>query len=463
MRSKIILFLALGLGLFFRTYDYVSRFTYSHDSDLASWIIKDIVVDRHQRLIGQLTSSPGIFIGSLFYYLQSPFYWLSGMDPIGIIGLVIIIGLFSIWSMWYVAGPLAAIIYAGSWLIAGTEREIVPTTPVFLWSIWFYQTFVKLWRGEKRWLYVAAILVSLIWHFNLALILGVPLLIIAFFRNFKKYSLKDVALPVLLCLILNLPLIVFEIRHGGSQTKALYTTLTAVGEEKALKVNKTVTYILRNANRVFYDDSVKLPQWLIPGIILVGILAFSPWRWLVLGWVGLYLAFFSVHPLPLSEYYLNGITIVWVLGAALLLQKLPKSISAIILMLFLFQNFNRLYSFEPNHTGYLEKKALINFIKEDANQHNYPCVAVSYITSRGNDLGYRYWFWLANLKVMRPDTLAPVYTIVFPHSLVERMDKTFGSLGLIYPDYPRYTVDGIAKSCDRPDQNLTESMFGFTK
>ena len=30
---------------------------------------------------------------------------------------------------------------------------------------------------------------------------------------------------------------------------------------------------------------------------------------------------------------------------------------------------------------------------------------------------------------MRPDSLAPVYTIVFPHSYVDRLDKTFGSLG----------------------------------
>ena len=111
----------------------------------------------------------------------------------------------------------------------------------------------------------------------------------------------------------------------------------------------------------------------------------------------------------------------------------------------------------------MERKAIVNFIKADAALHTYPCVAISYITSPGNNLGYRYWFWLAGVKAMRPDTLAPVYTIVFPHSYVDRLDKTFGSLGLIFPDYSRYTNDGITQSCAGENQNLTESMFGFTK
>jgi hypothetical protein len=120
-------------------------------------------------------------------------------------------------------------------------------------------------------------------------------------------------------------------------------------------------------------------------------------------------------------------------------------------------------AYESNHAGYVERKAIVEYIKQDAAAHNYPCIAISYITSVGNDLGYRYWFWLNGMKVMRPDSLAPVYSIVFPHSLVNKIDKSFGSLGLIFPDYSRYNKEGIAKSCSLPDQNLTEPMFGFTK
>lgn len=467
MRNKILLILVL-VGLLTRSYQYRDRASYTHDNDLAGWVIKDIVVDKHVRLIGQLTSSPGIYIGGLFYYLQVPFYWLANMDPIGGVALVVGIGLLGVASMYYVAGFIPSLIYAVSFLISNTEREVVPTTPVFLWSIWFFHTFVQLWKGNKKWLYVAAILVSLIWHFNLALILGIPLLLIAFFKNFKTYKLKDILLPVLLFLIFNLPLFAFEFRHGFTQTKSLFSTLTTVGTKSDYtdrygKFIQTIRYSLRNANRIFVDDSIKVNQWFIPSIILAGILLFSGWRWLILGWIALYIAFFSLHPLPLSEYYLNGMTIVWILGAGWLLAKLPRAMSAIILTLFLYHNLDRLFAYQTNHAGYIERKAIVQYIKDDALKNNYPCVAISYITSPGNNFGYRYWFWYFKLKTMRPDSLAPVYTIVFPHSYVDRMDKTFGSLGLIFPDYSRYTKEGITKSCSISDQNLSESMFGFTK
>ncbi len=462
MKNKLFLIICLILGFFVRTYDFKYRFNYTHDADLAAWVVKDIVVDHHFRLIGQLTSSPGIFIGALYYYLQIPFFWLSGMDPVGTIWLSVGVSLLGIASVWYVLGTYGSLIYAVSWLVANTEREIVPTVPVFLWSIWFYHTLVKLWNGEKKWLYVAVILISLIWHFNLALILGAPLLLLAILKNIKTYSPREIVLPLLLALFLNLPLLVFETRHGFVQTKSLIATVTTVGG-KTNKINQTITYAIRNANRVFVPDNLARPAWLLPLVLISLIILFSNKRWLILSWVGLYIVFFSFHPLPLSEYYLNGITIVWIIAASIGLQKLSKILAALILTIFLGLNLYRMFTFDTNHAGYTERKALVSFIKEDAARHNYPCVAVSYITSPGNNFGYRYWFWFFRLKAMRPDTLAPVYTIVFPHSYVNRLDKTFGALGLIFPDYPEYTKEGIAKSCDLPDQNLTESMFGFTK
>src|SRR3989304_9025202 len=92
----LILVLILLIGIFFRTYQVVERFEFAHDGDLYSWIVKDIIVNHHLRLIGQLTSAPGIFIGGLFYYLLIPFFLITKMDPIGTIYFATIIGLSSI-------------------------------------------------------------------------------------------------------------------------------------------------------------------------------------------------------------------------------------------------------------------------------------------------------------------------------------------------------------------------------
>lgn len=69
----ITLFIIPLIGLFFRTYKVIDRFNFDQDGDLASWIVKDIVVNYHPRLVGQLTTAPGIFIGPFYYYLIALF------------------------------------------------------------------------------------------------------------------------------------------------------------------------------------------------------------------------------------------------------------------------------------------------------------------------------------------------------------------------------------------------------
>lgn len=116
-----------------------------------------------------------------------------------------------------------------------------------------------------------------------------------------------------------------------------------------------------------------------------------------------------------------------------------------------------------NRSGYKYKKALVKEIKADASSHGFECVSVSYITDPGLDKGYRYFFWLYGMHVNNPDSKSPVYTIVYPLKPIFKVDKTFGSIGLIYPDYWRYSDDQVKISCLGEDSNLTDPMQGFTK
>src|SRR3989338_6869626 len=154
----LILSLILSIGLFFRTYQIIERFEFAHDGDLYSWIVKDIVVNHHFRLIGQLTSAPGIFIGGLFYYLLIPFFLLSNMDPIGTTSFAIIIGLTTIFSLYFVlsklfkteVGLIAAFLYATLITTVNADRWIVPTVTTNLWVIWYLYSILKIARGDYR-------------------------------------------------------------------------------------------------------------------------------------------------------------------------------------------------------------------------------------------------------------------------------------------------------------------------
>lgn len=483
-QTILILAAVLAIGCFTRTYQLQRRFNYAHDNDLASWIVKDIVIDKHLRLIGQLTSSPGVFIGPLWYYLQIPFYLAGHMDPGYVPYLSVGVGLAAIISIYYVmtqiygqkAGEFAALIYAVSQNISGAERDVVPTTPAFLWSIWFLYSINLLLAGKKQGLVIVAVLWALIWQINFALVFSVPLVAGVLIFRWRKFRVRDFILPAVVLVVLSQPLLVFELRHQFAQTRALLAIGSQSGRSLEIisqKASRVVLFTAKNANRVFWTKPDQVSWTLVPlALLLVG--AYLVKRGVIsksqamvyVAWWGIYLVMFSLHPLNLSEYYLNGFTILWVMLAALWLTTVFNTwpvVAIVMAVVFAAYNLQLVVRANIDESGYLQKKALVAFMVSDAQSHGYPCLAVSYMTDPGRDLGYRYWYWLNHLHVNQPKSGSPVYTIVFPHPRAGRLDQTFGALGLIYPDYSRYTKDQVDSSCQGENENLTGSMFGFTK
>src|SRR3989338_8686397 len=82
LKPHIFLLLIIAPALLFRLYKLEAYYGFEHDQDLYSWIVKDIVVNHNLRLIGQMTSIDGVFIGPLYYYLLTPFYFFFAMNPL---------------------------------------------------------------------------------------------------------------------------------------------------------------------------------------------------------------------------------------------------------------------------------------------------------------------------------------------------------------------------------------------
>ena len=121
-KTQTLLIIILLLGLFFRIYKLESFYIFTHDQDLYSWIVKDILVDKHYRLIGQLTSIDGVFIGPLFYYFLTPFFVGLKMNPLAATIPGTIIGLLTVYSFYWVlkrlfnqeVGLIASFLYSVS-------------------------------------------------------------------------------------------------------------------------------------------------------------------------------------------------------------------------------------------------------------------------------------------------------------------------------------------------------------
>lgn len=481
------LILILFVGLVLRIYNGSGLFNYNHDQDLAGWVIKDIVVNHHLRLIGQLTSTPGIFIGPIFYYLLIPFYLIFKMDPIGGTYMVLILGLFTIWSVYYVftkifnknAGIIGALVYAVSPYTVFNDRSVVPTMPLMLWAVWFFYSNYLIIKGDQRKGFVlAAVLVALIWHINFGLVILLPIYFVSLLLSKKKINFRALLISLGLAVLLSLPLILFETRHGFSQTKAIVYSATA-GQGDLLKgfakVVKIYDVVTKDVTNVLWGYPAGIPKPLAFWIVLASsIFVFIKGKiekktFLVMAlWFMVTAGFFSLYSKPVSEYYLDSLTIVWIAFISVIISSLFtsakfKTLGSLLIIIFIAISVNRFITFPVNKSGYVERKEVISYIKSDALSHGYPCVAVSYITDPGYNLGYRYFIWMNNLKTKPPLSNAPVYSIVFPLSRVDRLDTTFGALGVINPDYSRYNINGIAKSCEGDNDNLTGSMFGYTQ
>lgn len=487
LRKNWLLLLIILIGAFFRLYKSAEFFNYNHDQDLAGWIIKDILINKHIRLAGQMTSTMGVLIGPLFYYLLVPFYAAFNLDPIGGVYLVAFLGVFAIWSCYFVfseifdkkVGIISSIIYAVSPYIVFNDREVVPTMPIMLWSIWFlYATYLLSVGKHKNGLIISAVLISVVWHINLGLLILSPLLLFAVFISKKKLNLRLIALPLILFFVLSTPLIIFEARHGFSEIKSV---LLSVSQDQGdilkgwSKVSKIFNIVAKNVSGIIWGEPSKIPIslafWLVSALSIV--LVFkkkikSETFFLMFIWFLITTAFFSIYSKPVSEYYLNSLTILWVCIISVALSELIKIkntryFGVLLLLVFVSYSLYRFLNFADNKQGYIQRKQVVKYIKNDSELHGYPCVAVSYITKPGYNLGYRYFFWLEGLKTKAPSEKIPVYSIVFPLGIVSDVDITFGSIGVINPNYSRYNKLEVENFCQGDNANLIDPMFGYTQ
>lgn len=484
----LILIFILLLSFIFRAYLFAEYFNYDHDNDLSSWIVKDIVIDKHFRLIGQLTSAPGIFIGPIFYYLLVPFYMLAQMDPLGGVWLIVILGVLTTLSYYLVfsrifnrnVGLIGAFLHACSWSLIFFDRRVVPSTPTNLWMVWYFFVIVMLARGKYHVFPLLGVLIGLIWNIHIALLPSLGAVPVALIIARRIPSFRQIFLAVVAFLVISLPLIIFEGRHNFIQTTSLINNFLIPHEGSAGldKLNLVALMLAKNVLSLVFAP-ITLPQIdhriiILSLILIIGV---SVGRKLItvrdflplLAWILGVVLFFSFSSSLVSEYYFSNLEVIYLAIFSLILvhlfrmSKFGQILIITLLGLFLFKAG---YFFATNNIyqkGYIARKAAVEYILTDSRQKQLPCVAVSYITSPGENMGYRYFFWLSKLHLAPISQDSPVYTIVVPDELAAGDIKAkFGHIGVIVPEkIPSREV--LAKTCSGENTNLTDSLFGYTE
>lgn len=487
-RDHLILGLILAVGLFFRIYQPASRLEFAHDGDLYSWIVKDIVVDRHIRLIGQQTSATGIFIGPLFYYMLVPFFLLFKMDPIGGVVPITIIGMITIFSYYWIfaklfnkiVGLIGAFLQAVLLSPVYFDRAVVPSTPTNLWIIWYFFCVVSISRGNYKVLWILGLLIGLIWHIHIALLPALIAIPVAILLSKKLPSSKAI-FPFLASFFLtSAPLFLFEHRHNFSQAKSLYANFFqshGSGDAGWDKINLVIMYLGHNLERLFFfPNSMHLGTQTIAYLFLVLPLGLyilkvikTKETLIFYAWIAGVILFYGLSSSQISEYYLTNVEVVFMALVSLAFFKLFQSntwgrwIVFALLTTILVKNLNFFLTEERYKKGYKERKAAAEFIVQDAKDKEFPCIAISYVTPPGENVGFRYFFWLNDLHVNEPKSGSPVYTIVFPKDFIDVKGRAlFGQIKIVGPDNVA-SREKIMQSCSGQNSNLVNPMFGFTR
>lgn len=488
LKSNKILLVILLIGVFFRTYAVVDRFEYAHDADLYSWIVKDILVDHHFRLIGQQTSAAGVYIGPLFYYLLVPFFFLFNMDPIGALVFSVILGIFTILSYYFVfknifnktIGYITTYLYSVTLVTSGMDRWIVPTITTSLWSVWYFYILMNILKKDYSRLWILGVLIGLVWHIHIALVPTLAAVPVAIFFAKKLPNIQQFKKFLMVLVATNLPYLIFELKHGFSQTISIINNFGGDfgGGTGIYKLELILIKLSSNTLNLYFQPEIPgflNNQWffVFMTLVILGFVKFELLRLkqavVLLVWILGPIIFFTISSSLISEYYFSNLYIIFLLilalGAYFIYSKSRILKVAVIILLLLLGLRNSYYLINQYYyeKGYLERKHTMEFIKNDAYQKGYPCISVNYITSPGENVGFRYLFWLNNMHVNQPNSGSPIYHIVIPASYSpDEVVQKFGQIGVIIPKTVG-TKEEIEHSCSGQNSNLTDSMFGFSK
>ncbi len=241
IQSNKIILLIMGLGFILRIHDFSSLFYYTMDEEVMNLIQRSIVFGQHFPLIGSV-SPLNTYLGPIFYYFGAMILAFSNINPIGQGIFGVLLGTINIFLIYKIStllfnkkvGILAALFYSSSFLAVLFDRRYWHLTPGPFLSLLVLLSIYKIKQRSIKYVYLLVGALIFGWntdYTNLVLFLFVGLVWILYKLPIKR---KEVLIAVLIFLISNLPLAVFDIRHDFLNAKSFVNYFTKAKQEKHL-------------------------------------------------------------------------------------------------------------------------------------------------------------------------------------------------------------------------------------
>ena len=249
-KTLVMLLVILFLAAFLRLYRISDYMTFLGDEGRDALVAKGIL-EGHFTLLGPRSSAGDFFYGPIYYYMITPFLWLFRLDPVGPAIMVGLLGVATVFLIYRVgkrffdekAGLFAAALYAVSPLVLSySHSSWNPDVLPFFALLLIYTLFkgIAQARPWKYFLFAGFLLgISIQLHY-LALFLIVVAVTYIFFAEWRLFerivifqTIKQYLLLFLGFLIGISPFLAFEIRHGFSNTRAIFGFIFSANPHQA--------------------------------------------------------------------------------------------------------------------------------------------------------------------------------------------------------------------------------------
>jgi len=386
-RGLILLFLAVSFIRLYRLSDFAM---FLSDQGRDAIIVKRIVTGEHFPAIGAPTSIGQVYLGPFYYYFIAPFLWLFSFDPAGLAFAVAFYSILGLIVSYLLIKKILGrsvgaffLIFAGfSFVMVDTSRfswnpNLLPTFSFLTLLLYYFML------KEKK--YVYSILFGSFFAFCLQLHYLSSLLVLPFFlylvlgsRLHKEFlpTLKRLAVACFAFLFWNIPLLIFDLRHGFLNSKNFYKLFT----ERAMVESGSLFSRLAQTSNYFFSPLITthLPNpivlLLILLILFVSIVTFirqkrDSFLFLNLLNISSYLLFFSLLNSPKYTHYFGPIFFsMFFLIASLSVYGWKRSpygkiLVCIVLILYLYTNGRQYYFlFGKSYGQILHAKTVAEFL-----------------------------------------------------------------------------------------------------
>ncbi len=414
----------MALGLAIRFYQ-IERFAgFDFDQEAAAWWIKSFLVDHKISLIGQQISLGGIFTGPGYYYLLSVFYFLGGMNPLAGNVLQMFFALGSMVLIYRLGGIWALFIYIFSFRIILVDRGSAPSNPLIFLAL-------LAWEFRQN-IPVSFLLSGVSWNFHPTGMLMLPVSLAEGLGHKFKASRSSVYLGLAGFILLILPSLLFELRHGFGEVQRFGEIFTAGAQPGAAYPFIFKMLLLARINIQNFLAIFGLPgAW--QGIIMIAAVIWLARQHIreYLIWIAVPLLVFSFYPGPVPEYYFLLTFPAIILIYATLARRLAgsgvgRALLPIAAAVFFYLNL-RSFMVAANPYSLLSKERAVNYVLA-----NCQCPQVTYgvMAAPGLNNGFPYLFWLRDPQA-QSGAVNSRYTLFLPGDLSSESGATFGDIKVV--------------------------------